>query len=256
MEWLAILLLSLQVQAASLPLRDDLRYKLESLYNEMDLLLRNQRSDKSDLARVERAAKALRVEDRIPIEPEIGSLRAELDHRAREAGVKLLGLEVLSKDQPKTPIPRVLYSDTPKFRLEADQIAQTIHLRLILSGDGPAIEQWIQKWPEDQLRLIEPEQSYERPGLRAMGHGRFQLKARAFRFRKIRFPTLKPRNPLELLPGWARRDPAGFAKEDPKLWDFVCRIQEKIPETPEPFEMKGNLLLAEARMDFFLSKAK
>src|SRR5579885_1189347 len=230
MKWLAILLLALEAHASVTPQAlprtlpraiEDLRYRLETLYNEVDLLVRNQRSDRSDLARVERAFKALRVDERIPMEPRIESLKAELTRRARESGVKLLGLEVLSKDRPSKPVPRELYSDTPKFRLEPDQIAQTIHLRLTLSGDGPAIEQWIQKWPEDQLRLVEPEQGYERPGLKPTGHGRFTLKARVYRFRKIRFPTLKPRDPLQLLPTWARRDPAGFAKEDPALWDYV-----------------------------------
>jgi hypothetical protein len=263
MEFFVVLLISLQLlisleafASSEPPSQADLRYRLETLYNEVDLLIRNQRSDESGRARVERAFSALRVLDRIPTEPRVATLRAELTHRAREAGLKLVKLEVLSMDQPQRPVPREIFSDTPRFRLEPDQIAQTLHLRLTLAGDGSLVEQWIQKWPEDQLRLIEPEHGYTRPGLKPLGKTQFQIRARAFRFRNIRFPTLKPRDPMELLPDAARRDPAAFAASEPELWTYVRRIREKIPQTPKPFEIKGDLLLGEARMNFFLSKAK
>jgi hypothetical protein len=236
--------------------RSDLRYRLESLDNELELLVRNQRSDESGSARLDRAFEALRVLERIPLETGIDDLRAELAHRAKPSGVGLVRLEILARDKPKKPLPDSLFSDTPKFHLEPDQIAETLHLRLVISGDGPAIEEWIQKWPEDQLRLIEPEKGYARPGLRPAGNGRFRLQARVFRFRKIRFPRLKPRDPVSLLPAWARREPGRFAQAEPELWRYVRRIQERIPETQAPFEKKGELLLERARMSFFLSKAK
>lgn len=252
MEFLAILLFSLPLQADT----GDLRYRLETLYNEVDLLVRNQRSDQSGRARIERAFKALKVFDRIPMQPKIDTLRAELAHRAEEAGVGLVKLEVLGKDRPKKALPRVLVSDTPHFALSPDQIAETLHLRLTIKGDPSLIEQWIQKWPEDQLRLIEPESGYARPGLAHAGKDRFQLRARAYRFREIHFPTLKAHDPLDLLPEWARRNPVSFAASQPALWEYVKKIQEAIPRTSSPFETKGDLLLNSARMDFFLSKAK
>ena len=236
--------------------RNELRYRLENLYNELDVLVRNERSDDSGRARIERHFAGLRLYQRIPMEASIGSLKEELSHRASELGVRLLSLDVLSHDQPKKPVPRELLSDTPKFRIEDDQLTETFHLKLTLAGDGPRIEEWIQTWPQDQLRLIEPERGYTRPGLTPAGPGRFTLRARTFRFRNIRFPRLKPRDPITLLPAWARRDPAAFASSEPFLWQYVRRIREKIPETPEPFEKKGALLLDSARMSFFLSKAK
>jgi hypothetical protein len=236
--------------------RSELRYRLESLSNEMELLIRNQRSDASDSARIGRAFEGLRVLDRIPLQPELASLRAELESRAKESGVKVVKIELLGHDRPKKRVPAELYSDTPSFKLEPDQIGETLHIRLYLAGDGPAVEEWIQRWPYDQLRLIEPEAGYKKPGLKPNGAGRFTLRARAFRFRDIHFPKLKPRDPISLLPAWARKDPGRFAATEPLLWQYIRNIQERIPLTAGPFDGLRELLLDKARMSFFLSKTK
>jgi hypothetical protein len=259
-----IFLLTTQAAYAAPPLgphlkeneRTELRYRLESLSNELELLILNQRSDESGRARLARDSAMLRIPERVPMKPELDSLRDELIHRARLAGLRLIRLEVLSKNKPKRPLPRELFNDTPRFRLDSDDVVETLRLKLTLGGDGPEIEQWIQTWPKDQLRLIEPEQGYARPGLKQVDVGTFALKARAYKFREIRFPKIKPRDPMALLPAWARHDPEWFAVNEPLLWGYVLKIQELIPKTAVPFEKKGNLLLESARMSFFLSKAK
>jgi hypothetical protein len=86
--------------------------------------------------------------------------------------------------------------------------------------------------------------------------GRFAVRARSYRFRELRYPRLRPRDPLELLPSWARRQPERFASQEPILWDYVKRIREKIPETPGLYEQRAEFLLDSARMSFFMTKAQ
>ncbi|HUP57926.1 MAG TPA: hypothetical protein VM598_10770, partial [Bdellovibrionota bacterium] len=232
------------------PQRSDLRYRLESLFNEVDLLVRNQRSDESDRARLGRELRELKVLERIPMKTDLDGLKRELSERARAFDIRVERVELVSADSPSRPVPREIATHLPSFRIETSQLVQTLRIRLVLKGDGPAIYDWIQRWPDDQVRLIEPEKGFERPGVTQVRAGRFSVWARAYRFREIRYPRLRPRDPAELLPAWAKRQPERFARQEPMLWDYVKRIREKIPETPSLYERRAAFLLDSARMSF------
>src|SRR4051812_142733 len=66
--------------------RSELRFRIENLFNEVDLLIKNERADRSDLARQEREAKALKVYDRIPFEADLPGLKRQLAETASAQG--------------------------------------------------------------------------------------------------------------------------------------------------------------------------
>jgi hypothetical protein len=81
------------------------------------------------------------------------------------------------------------------------------------------------------------------------------LDARAFVFRKIAFPRLVARDPRQLLPGWAKKDPKAFAKAEPALWKLIESTLRLAPQAKPRYATKRRFLLKQAQMEFFLSKA-
>ncbi len=239
--------------------REELRARLEASFNEADLLIRNQRADEADLKRIEKEMEHLKVFHRIPFSEQADQLKKDLTESAKAKGLKILSFRVTGRSKPlskKQKVPDAIFTDQVGFKLEPQQVASLVHFRVLVSGDHEEVKNWIVSWPDEQLRLVEP----------TGGHGNFPIKAHAkfnqwvvtgnaFVFRKIQFPRLKMRDPVSLLPAWARKNQAQFAKLEPRLWKYVKDTQELIPKARPLLESRRKFLLNQARMSFFVSKA-
>src|SRR4051812_49482975 len=69
--------------------RSELRSKLEEQFNELDLLVKNQSTDRKDLEHQNREMTELKVFERIPLEPEIPQLSKALEESASEHHLKV-----------------------------------------------------------------------------------------------------------------------------------------------------------------------
>lgn len=247
--------LSASSQALKPREREALRYKLESIFNETDLLIQNQTSDKADSRRHDLDARALKVFERIPFEDDLEGLRKQLQESATRFGLKLQDVQFLPRPKP-APVPSELKTDDPRIRLKGEQVAERIPFRARVSGDRAKVREWIASWQTEVLRLIEPKGGYGQfPIQAASASGQWNITAQAFKYRRIEFPKLIPVDPLEVLPKWAKKDPQAFAQAEPKLWSYVARTQELAPQARPLFDAKRDLLLKEARMEFFFQKA-
>lgn len=236
--------------------RDRLRERLQRLYDESDLLVKNRKADRADRKRQEREAQYLRLHDRIPPEDRLDPLKTELGVSAELHQLDLIRFELVEKTEQREPLPPAVAADAD-FRLREDQLVQRLRFRLVVRGDRGRVEDWVRHWGRDLVRLIEPEPGFERPGIKPVPgrkHG-WQVNAVAWRFRDIRFPRLVPRDPLAVLPGWARTDPRRFAREEPRLWRMVEATRALAPEARPLFEERRAFLLEQARFEFFLRKS-
>jgi hypothetical protein len=236
---------------------DRLRYKLETLFNEQDLLIRNQRVDHSDVAHQLHDFETLKVFQRIPFKPEIQGLRQSLKQSSNDHGLKLIDFKLRPKGRgiPVKPLPESLYTDDPVFRLSDDQIADEIPFSVVVQGAPSAVLSWMEAWPEEQMRLTEPEGKSIPGSIRNLGNSHWQVQAHAFRFRPIRFPSLMPRDPVALLHKEGIVKPEQLAKQDPLLWSFVTRILEISPQARPLYRGREEMLLNSAQMSFFVAKA-
>lgn len=239
--------------------RNRLRFQLENLYNEVDLLIRNRGSDHLDLERQEREAQQLRVYDRIPFRDDIPGLKKEMTESAARFGLKLHDLKVTRRSRSGAAIPKKLTSDDPRLRLKPDQVAEQIHFEAVVTGDElvkQALGSWMESWQEDQLRLVEPEGGYGKksfqPGKKA---GQWIVRAHAFKFRDFTPPEVALRDPMKALPEWARKNPQSFAQSEPQLWDYVRKAKELAPKAKSEYATRSKFIVNDARMSFFFSKA-
>jgi hypothetical protein len=227
--------------------RDSLRYRLEDHFNELDLLVKNQRLEEKDLERQRVEMEELKVLERIPLEERIPELRKELAETAAEHGVKLARFE-RGGVSATAPVPRKISSDE-RYRLDPRSSAQQIRFTVIANGKPASIDSWIRSWPTHQMRLVELEKK------ESLGPSRFRILAHAFRFRSIEFPQIEILDPVRHLPAWARKDPKGFADTEPLLWGFIAQSRELAPRAKPLYANRRKFLLNSARMSFFLSKA-
>ena len=235
--------------------RDTLRYHLENLFNEMDLLVKNQRADTSDVQRQEREFQGLQVYERIPFQENLPELKSQLAGAASDHGLLLERLAITQRSLKGGKIPATIYTDNSRFHLSPDQVVQTIGVNMVVKAKTDAeLEKWVHAWKSDVLRLVVPFGT-ETSCYHRLRPGEYAVSANTYRFREEKFPTLVPRNPMELLPGWARRDPDSFAREESLLWNFVTRIQALEPQTPPLYRNRERFLLNDARYEFFLKKA-
>jgi hypothetical protein len=235
--------------------RQQLRFRLENLFNEVDLLVRNEKVDRSDLARQERDFEGLKVYERIPLKEDWSGLKADLERSASAHQLKLVQLTRLPALSSRAPaVPASVFNDSG-FRLRTEQVVAEVPFRVVVSGEAGRVREWVRSWLDEQMRLAEPREGLENFSLHKAGERRWSLEARAFRYLPVSFPRLKPRDPITLLPDWARRSPDEFARAEPVLWGFVTRAREIIPRTEHPYEARSRFLLMDARMSFFLSKA-
>jgi hypothetical protein len=231
--------------------RDRLRYRLETLFNEQDLMLRNQRVDIMDVERQERELKMLKVFERVPLREDLSGLRDGLAATARGKGVKVLAFD---KQPPSRKaslrVPSSIYTDqSPPFRLTDDHVAERTSFRVVVQGSEGAVRDWLNAWPEEQLRLVMFDYR------RSTGNSKWEVYGHGYRFRDIRFPKIQTRDPIELLPSWAQADPQRFAQEEPMLWKLVSKIQAVTPQAKPLFKNREALMLNGARMAFFMNQA-
>lgn len=235
--------------------RDRLRFKLENLFNEQDLMIRNQRVDASDVAHQRRQFAELKVFDRIPFIADLPGLLRDLTASAEQSGLQITAFQRLRLVSiPSRPVPLTLYTDEPRFKLAADQLAEAIPFKVIVRGASTRIREWVKNWPTHQLRITELSTPSFKSSVRSLHGGRWEIRATAYRYREIRFPTLKARDPVALLPRWAVADPKHFARHEPVLWEFVERIKNIAPRAKPLYRGRAEMLLNDARMSFFLSK--
>lgn len=232
--------------------RSELRERLSNLWNEVELLLRNQKSLLLDIRRQEKEFKVLRVFDRIPLQERIEALEEELTQSAREHSLTIRSLKVISRSQPGPELPTEIYTDSGPLRPEEKQIAQEIRIRIRGKGDLEMVRHWTGTWKDDLVRILEPaKKPFHRKGTPST---HWEMEAIAYRFRDLKFPRLRARDPVTLLPRWARSNLAAFIDREPRLWSFVGRIQANLPKTEIPYQDKGRFLINAARMSYFSSR--
>lgn len=236
---------------------DRIRAKLERIYYEQEFMLRNERIDRSDLKHQEKQMEALKVFERIPLREDLPGLRTSLTSSARDHNLKLISLKPVVHAVPRAPrVPSQIYSDqSPPFKLTEEQLIEKIPFTAILEGDRTAVLGWMSSWREDQLRITEPATLRAEQSLKPAGPGRWLIRARAFRFREVKFPTLEPRDPVSVLPPWAQANPDRFAKANPLLWELVTKTRAISPQARLLFRNREQMQLNAARMSIFLSKA-
>lgn len=235
-----------------------LRAKLERIYYEQDLMIHNQKVDRSDLRHQQKEFEALKVFERIPFQDDIAGLKSGLEDSSRDKGVKLISFKLAPKPRDRSlPVPSSMYSDeNPSFKLTDDQLTERIPFQVVVQGDQAAVRAWVKSWPEDQMRLtVLDDVVGARKPIRALLKDRWQIQAHAFRFREVKFPTLEPRDPLDLLPTWAQRDPDRFAAAEPLLWSYVLKTHAISPAARPLYRLREDILLNDARMSFFMARA-
>ncbi|MCM2278791.1 MAG: hypothetical protein NDJ89_12015 [Oligoflexia bacterium] len=229
-----------------------LRYRLENLWNEVDLMVRNESADRADLRRQERQFALLEVYQRIPFEDDLPGLRRQLEASAKAHSLRIRDVTLLSRSAGGRPLPARLTTDRESFRLEDSQVAQELRVEISGSGNPARAELWTSSLEDSLLRLVRPDRKHGSPTVSKRPGGRWSFRGVAYRFRRIRFPQLRPRDPFTLLPSWAKADPNAFAAREPLLSDYISRIREQIPKTREAYARRGAFLLNSARMQFYL----
>lgn len=238
----------------SLKEKESLRYHLENIFNEVDLLIKNHRLEASDLERQKHMMSEMKMFERIPFRSKISNLKDQLkklskDHRLTWINFTLLPKKTVPKAPPKT-------MDThSEWRLSEENFVEVFHFKVKLKGSQQNITQWV-KSSLNQLRLVELESEDPSLSIQLIGHQLWEVQARTFRFRNIQFPHLLPRNPRGLLPAWAKRNFNEFAQLEPLLWNFIVKTEAKIPEALQYYPLREQFLLNDARLNYVSQKLK
>lgn len=235
--------------------RSSLRYRLENIYNEVDLLIRNRRSDELDIQRQEQTAQYLKIYERIPFQPRLAEIRSQLSSAADENHLKIQSFRLLPRIPETKEVQAKAFTDEHGVHLRPDEIADRIRFRFVVAGDKDQVRAWIRGWPENIMRLLEPEGGVRSPILQPVGGGQWEVEAWAFRFRDIGYPRLRLRDPRALLPEWARRNPELFARQEPLLWNLIEKTEETGPRAGTLLPGRERFLLNDARISFFFLKA-
>lgn len=233
--------------------RHTLRFHLQNIFNEFDLLIRNQKVDEADLAKQGRTITALKIYERIPFAPQLDSLRKQLAQSAQASQIKLLEFKSLQvRPSRLAPMPKTLTHQDGFFRPKPHQLVQEIPFQIRVSGNLAQIEAWTRSWKEDLMRLAELEHLHRgSPSQPAQ----YLIRAHAFQFKKVEFPKIIPPRAKDYLPKWAAQDPDLFSQQEPLLWDLITQSDRLRPLTPPLYQKRGKFLLEGGRIDFFLSKA-
>lgn len=241
--------------------RSSLRFRLENIWNEVDLLVRNANSDRLDVQRQEREFKVFGIFQKIPI----GAVEPALKSFASAYGLNIEKLKVVDVSKPDRPLPEAVYTDGEGYRLSDDQIAERVRVELTIVGTKDQVQQWMDHWgdvrnPEHPSSGAEtsiyvewdPQASRTLPD--SLPQSRWRIHAQVYRFRDIQYPPLKSREPLEILPEWARKNQVLFKSKEPLLWSFVEKTHALLPKALPQFDLKRKFMLNSARMNFFISK--
>lgn len=246
--------------------KEKLRFQLDNIFNDVDLVIRNHRVDLADLSRIRKEEVVLGVYERIPFKEDLSGLKRGLAESAKERGLKLRNLTRMpSAKTEASPVPSQIESNQ-RFRLRFDQVVETIPVELEVAGEENTIQQWVKDWVQDPVRLVEVDAtdgkrkldsgSLEKVTLRKNAPNLWKLRAHAFRFKQLSFPKIRIKDPESLLPAWAKKNHNEFAKSEPKLWSLVQKTKELMPRAQPLFEVRREFLLEQARFDFFAGKMR
>lgn len=252
----ATILWNLSLHAASIKLssaeRSRIRYDLENLWNEVHLLVLNEKADERDIRRQERDFEFFQIFERIPFSQNTASLTKELMTSAKEHGIILSKIEITPSPAQPAPIPQEISTHSKRFHFSEDQLAETLKIKIQGKSSLTAAEDWLKSWPKGLVRLViadsQPQKMTQPQTWEVHGH--------AFRFRSVEYPRLIARDPLGILPGWARKDPQAFAQQEPLLWSFVSRYREWKPKAGKAYENRRRFLINDERMSFYLHQSK
>jgi hypothetical protein len=228
--------------------RDHLRFQLEEHFNQLDLIIRNQGTDRRDLERLEREMAMFRVFERIPLEEKIPNLTQELRSYTRKSGLVLRSLRVVSRKTPPRE-PAMRWSDST-FRIRPENTVSELYLEARLEGgDGSQMRAWVQGLKDGVIRVVEA-----RGAPRWVHNRTWTVPLSAYRFVAVSAAKFRLRAPRTLLPTWARENTEKFAKFEPILWSFVSRAEALAPEAAPLFENRRKFMLSTARMTLFMRK--
>lgn len=252
--------------------RSRLREKLYDFWSDVNLTLRNRKINSYDITRQEREMDEMGVFDKVPL----GHCPASLEERLR-ASAKRFGLYLSQVRRGKRrgtprPVPRWLFVDQGSFHLAPDQLVDPYDFDLRVRGLESSLKDWSVSWtrlpePSPPSQSAEPADSpYLEAASGPVGSApwrripsravipRWKVRLRGYCFRDVRFPRLILRDPVALLPGWARRDPGRFAREEPLLWSTIEKTRALIPDARPLYATHERFLLNDARLSFFLQK--
>lgn len=244
---------SLQLTSAE---RDQLRYHLENLHNEVRYLFRHEKQDNKDMEHQEKDMQEWRLFERIPMERDIDGLAGALKQSAHEEQIHISQFRITHYSKMDKPIPQWVYTYGHTFRPSPDQLVEKIYFHLKVKGEQKKVQTWAENWPQSILRIVDLDQPTPLPVKKKGSSNEWMIQAHAYCYRQIRFPTLKPRTPQMILPKWANKNPKSFAQQEPLLWSFVEKIEKLIPKTAPLYKNRSRFWLNDARMDFFLSKMR
>jgi len=238
--------------------REALRYRLENSFNEVDLLIRNQKVDRSDIERQRREAEIIQLYERIPFKENLEGLKKELTDTAKTFDIRLVDLKVMARSKAPAPIPKKVYSDSARYELKQEQVADTLQIQAMMEGSASQVKKWVESWPELQVRLVEPVGGYKdfKPAPAGKNGKHWFVNAKTFRFREIQFPKIEARDPIRQLPRWAQEKPQSFAKSEPVLWNLIEKSRTLSPQAQPLYDAKREFLLNAARMEFFMAKTQ
>lgn len=234
-----------------------IKYKLTNLKNEMELLIKNKKTNELDLKKIENEFKNFKIYEFIPIEFYEKDFEKKLELSLREFHLNLNKIQVLSKSKMKKKPPAFLYSDTPQFKLKENQLTQEIKIKILLSGEPSQLQSWLKK--ENLSFLFQPlslpafPKQTSLPGQKEMNQENQSLEiiGKTWVFRKITFPKITPRNPHTLIKK-VKLSPKNL--EELKL--LASEIDKKTKLALPLYHNQEKFLLESARMSFFLSKIR
>ncbi len=251
--------------------RSSLRFRLENIWNEVDLMVRNANADRKDVQRQEKEFKALQVYTKLPIASENttkqATITSDLGKSIQRFGLKLGELKLLAASKPDRPVPETMPLDAQSFRFTEDQLVQKIRLTLTLNGTKKQLQDWMNSWnaivepesPDAPSKIaVTPYLEWDPAALTTLPEmlteNQWKVYVQAYYFRDIRYPKLRPQDPLQILPDWARKNPELFKAQEPFLWGLIEKTQASIPQSLPGYETKARFALNSARMTFFTAK--
>lgn len=251
--------------------RGSLRFRLENIWNEVDLLVRNAATDKKDVQKQEKEFKALQVYTKFPVASadatKPSAVNADLKKSLQRFGLTLNESKLLDSSKPDRPLLAVMPQDAKEFKFTEDQLVQKLRMELTLTGTKRQLQDWMNSW-NTVTEPVSPDKPSATPASHylewdpaalttlpeMLSETKWKVHVLAYYFRDIQYPKLQPQDPLQILPDWAKKNPEQFKAQEPLLWGLVEKTQATVPQALPGYETKARFALNSERMKFFTSK--
>src|SRR6185312_14728241 len=120
---------------------------------------------------------------------------------------QVTSVHTATSDDRAPTLPGAICTDArDKLELREDEIVEHLPIRATIRGRDTMVQDWVKNWNREPGRLFELEE------MKMTSAGVWSVRAHALRYWAIRYPKLYPRDPLKLLPNWARSNPGEFSK--------------------------------------------